>query len=69
MNNPRTYNYNIPKFCDDVMTLAEWEECIRTGVINEHDGMGFWCKDGKESRDDVFDTEQEDATHVSWYNK
>jgi hypothetical protein len=41
----------------------------RDGCICDDDGFGYWVKDGLKSFDDVFSTEQLDATHVVWYNK
>lgn len=64
----RSYNRPIPDYAD-VMTLAEWEEAVEHGSFVEYDGSGYWCKDGKESSDSVWDTDCEDATHVAWYNK
>ena len=32
-------------------------------------GNGYWVKDGYKSKDEVFSTEQKDATHVVWYMK
>jgi hypothetical protein len=64
----RSYNREIPDYAD-VMTLADWEEAVERGSFIPDDGIGYWCKDGKESRDEVFETDAEDATHVAWYNK
>ena len=55
---------------DDVMTIEEWEEASNeTGCICSDDGSGYWCKGGKRSDDEVFGSQQLDATHVVWYNK
>lgn len=62
----RQYNREIPSYAD-VMTLKEWKDSA--GFFNEYDGSGYWCKDGMESEDSVFDHLKEDATHVAWYNK
>lgn len=53
----------------DVFTVEEWKEAVANGSFVNDDGSGFWMKDGKESQDEVFSTEPEDATHVAWYNK
>lgn len=64
----RSYSREIPDYAN-VMTLADWDEATESGMIIEYDGSGYWCKDGKESGDSVWDTDREDATHVAWYNK
>ncbi len=53
----------------DIFTLPEWRHAVRSGLITELDGIGRWCRDGKESEDEVFESDPLDATHVSWYNK
>lgn len=50
-----------------IMSVAEWKRLTEAGIITELDGIGRWCKDGKEHSDEVFETSQEDATHVAWY--
>lgn len=68
-NNPlRQYDRIIPGFAN-ILTLEEWQEWVATGNVMSYDGTGYWCKDGKESRDEVFSTPHQDATHVAWYNK
>ncbi len=64
----RQYGEEIEKGTD-LYTIEEWNEIVSSGGIINDDGFGYWCKDGKESRDHVFDTPQKDATHVAWYNK
>jgi hypothetical protein len=64
----RKYDKEIPKYAD-MMTVAEWQESVEDGSFITYDGCGYWCKDGKESGDEVFETEPLDATHVAWYNK
>lgn len=53
----------------DIFTVEEWKEAVDGGWIRNDDGSGYWMKDGKSSRDEVFGTPQLDATHVAWYNK
>ncbi len=64
----RHYNQAIPDYAH-IMTVAEWQESVDSGCFIPDDGTGYWCKDGKESRSEVFETPAEDATHVAWYNK
>lgn len=54
---------------DDVYTIEEWNKTIKEGWIMNEDGCGYWMKDNLISNDEVFSTEQLDATHVVWYNK
>jgi hypothetical protein len=62
--------YSVKPFFDDeigveIYTVEQWK-----GMNMNYDwGIGFWMKDNMESKDDVFTTPQEDATHVGWYNK
>jgi hypothetical protein len=44
----------------------EWDEDV---WIGNDDGSGYWMKDGMICKDEVFPSEQEDATHVIWYSK
>jgi hypothetical protein len=37
--------------------------------FSNYDGSGYWVKDGKKSRDEIFSTPRLDATHIVWYNK
>lgn len=64
----RIYAREIPKFAD-VMTVEVWNSCVEDGSFINDDGCGYWVKDDMESRDEVFSTPQQDATHVAWYNK
>ena len=64
----RVYDQPITKR-DRVYDLAGWEEAKNDGIIMDSDGIGYWVKDGKYSRCEVFCYEQRDATHVIWFNK
>lgn len=64
--------YNTPINNDDwwdVFTADAWENDIKDKICFNSDGCGYWVKDNKASRDEVFVTNREDATHVVWYNK
>lgn len=66
----RIYDREIDPKDDVIMTIEEWEEASgASGCICNDDGCGYWCKGGKKSDDEVFGSEQLDATHVVWYNK
>lgn len=62
------YEGTIPEYAD-MFTVEDWSTFVKAGSFNTYDGTGYWCKDGKESRDEVFSTDAGDATHVAWYNK
>ena len=64
----RTYDQPLPDY-GDLMTAEEFTACVDSGSFIPDDGTGYWVKDGLESRDEVFASEVEDATHVMWYNK
>jgi hypothetical protein len=58
----------LPEY-GDVFTISEFEEMVEDGSIIDDDGHGYWIKNGKSSKDDVFYTEKEDADGVIWFNK
>ena len=64
----REYSGEVYEFAD-VFTVKDWESAVDEGDFVNYDGSGYWVKDGKESRDEVFSTPSLDATHVAWYNK
>lgn len=66
--NSRIYDEAIPKY-GDIMTIEDWDESVEGGYIMDDDGHGYWAKDGLMSRSTTFSTQQEDATHVIWFNK
>jgi hypothetical protein len=51
----------------DLMTISEFNDF--SSWCNLDDGTGYWVRDGFRSDDEVFNSEQLDATHVVWYNK
>jgi hypothetical protein len=51
------------------MDIDEFQELVEEGTITDEDGQGYWTKGALSSRDDVFDTPQEDADGVVWFNK
>lgn len=63
----RTYSNPMPTKKIPVWTIAEFDARVREGTITQLHGVGYWCKDGKKSDDEVFETEQLDATHVVWF--
>lgn len=65
----RVYDKDIDNDFGDLMTVEVWEECVAGGCFCNYDGSGYWIKNGKASRDEVFSTPKLDATHVIWYNK
>lgn len=58
---------------DDIYTCVEWQQSVKDGYFNCHDGSGAWIKNGQfmtgDVFDDVFGAPPEGATHVVWYNK
>ena len=64
----REYSGEVYKFAA-VFTVEDWESAVNEGLFIDYDGSGYWVKDGKSSRDEVFSTPPLDATHVAWYNK
>jgi hypothetical protein len=67
----KTRQYNIkldPDLDEDIYTLEEWE-IAKVQCINNYDGCGYWVKNGMKSNDEVFNTPELDATHITWYSK
>jgi hypothetical protein len=64
----REYTGEVYKFAS-IFTVENWELAVAEGDFINDDGSGYWVKDGKSSRDEVFSTYPLDATHVAWYNK
>jgi hypothetical protein len=51
---------------DDIMTIEVWNKWQNQFYDQ---GIGYWMKDGYVSKDEVFSTPAQDATHVLWFNK
>lgn len=64
--NNRVYDRELPNY-GYLMTIEKWKDAVEEGYIMDDDGN--WVKDGMMSRFDPFSSEQEDATHVMWFNK
>lgn len=70
-----------PKFfqdgdCEgDIMTVADYLDCVENGMFIDYDGSGHPMKDGKIDRKiDIYPSNKrhgipEDATHICWYNR
>ena len=54
---------------DDIMTVKDWQDAVEAGYFINEDSSGYWVKDGLACRDEVFNSEPLDATHMVWYNK
>lgn len=57
-----------PEFGAELIPVKDWYEYKNKCIFNG-DGSGYWVKDGMESSDEVFGTEQGEATRVAWYSK
>lgn len=68
MNSDREYTNPVSED-GELFTCDEWVDALDDGWLDTSDGCGYWVKNGKESRDEVFSTQRLDATHVIWYNK
>lgn len=64
----RQYNEDIPKY-GDLMTLQDFQEAVDCGMFTDYDGHGYYVKDNKMSRSNVWNEKPEDATHVMWFNR
>jgi hypothetical protein len=65
----RLYNNKIDKEFGWLMTFEEFYAYSEDGSLSNDDGNGYWVKNNFASNDEVFNSRQEDATHVVWYNK
>ena len=65
----RIYKDNVSDEFDDIYTIDEWKSMIANNFIWNDCGSGYWVKDNLACRDEVFSSEQLDATHVVWYSK
>lgn len=66
----RIRKYNIDLFIDDdIYTVDEWVTYNKEILFSNHNGVGYWVKNGKRTTEEVFHSPQLDATHVVWYNK
>jgi len=68
--------YKTPIIFDEdteVYTLEEFNHFVKEGWYGNNDGSGYFVKvvddEFLESKDEFFNSEPEDATHVVWYNK
>lgn len=84
-NRPKTANYYQPVDPDDgeIMTVAEYLEHVKEGLLMDSDGMGAPVRDGREALAEVDETGwpawlrpsdgiekiPEDATHILWMNR
>lgn len=53
----------------DLMSVEVWNNCVSSGHFCTLDGSGYWVKNDMASTDEVFSTDQLDATHVLWFSK
>ena len=66
---------------DCVMTIAEWEDCVRDGLFIDYDGYGYFCDKAAGTELYGFDVypsmigsaayEQRKVnwTHINWFNR
>lgn len=59
---------HTPHEDDVIIPISEWAEAGNMGFTS-YNGTGYWMKNGFISKDEVFGTDPQDATHVIWYNK
>ena len=59
---------------DDVYTIAEFKECVRTQAFIDYDGFGYPVRNSKADESiTIYPSEihkiPKDATHIVWYNR
>jgi hypothetical protein len=59
---------------DDVMSLEEFKEAVKSGCLKDYDGFGYPVKDGRyDSTIAILPSLMEripaDATHILWFNR
>ena len=85
MNNIRTREWL--RYPDDehecVMTIAEWEDCVRDGLFIDYDGYGRFCNpeasiqlelagfDVRPSMigEPAYEQRKAEWTHINWFNR
>lgn len=65
---PREYKRIVPDYAK-LIPLDDWTFQKELGFYSQEMGHGFWVRNGKQSNDDAFTTEPDDATGVGWYAK
>jgi hypothetical protein len=65
----RVYDRTLDMVDDHIMTVEEWQNAVEDGYFENEDGSGYWVKNNLACRDEVFNSEPLDATHMVWYNK
>ncbi len=70
------YNRNLldRDYFGDLMTVAEYLECVECGAFIDYDGFGYAVKDGMVDEETFMYPSQrhelpEDATHILWFNR
>lgn len=71
-----TDNYGCgPEGEDDVYTVAEFMECVKSSAFIDYDGYGHPVKDGlSDPMIDIYPSQcpdciPADATHIVWFNR
>ena len=60
----------VSESCGSLMTLKEFKNLIKQGLITDYDGIGYYS-DGKVEYDkivDMYDVKN-NYSHVVWYNR
>lgn len=61
----------------ELMTLAEFDECVQDGTLIDYDGYGYLCTETEESNIQVYPSNWENIkknipaqlTHIIWFNR
>jgi len=59
---------------DDVYTIEEFKECVKSGTFIDYDGYGYPVKDNLADEDIMIKPSSieeipDDATHIVWFNR
>jgi hypothetical protein len=80
MNNIRTREW-IQTEDDTVMTIADWEECVRDGLFIDYDGYGYFCDPAMKTEllvslvypsmidTPAYEQRKVNWTHINWFNR
>jgi len=66
---------------DTVMTITDWEECVRDGLFIDYDGFGYFCDPMMKTElfgfdvypsmigEAAYEQRKVNWTHINWFNR
>jgi len=81
MNTVREWIPNPDDCYETVMTISDWEECVRDGLFIDDDGYGYFCDPAMKTElwnfdvfpsmvgSPVYEQRKVKWTHINWFNR